>query len=282
MSLKTLAPAVFATFLSATLLAQGPPPGGFGGPAGFGGPRAPFGIGRGPMGPNLAGRAIVTGAPFSGTETVTHQETLADGNQISHQEQSTLSRDSQGRVRTEHTANAGNASTSNSTASSSASGSTGKTLVTIIDPVAGYSYVLNASSMTAMRMAIHVPSNSDQTIAGTTPQGPQGPRRGNGNRPAAQRDDLGTQVINGVSATGTRITTTIPAGIIGNQQALQTVREVWIAVDLKIAVLVKSTDPRGNTIAQLTDIAQGEPDPSLFQVPAGYTVTDAPARRGHQ
>jgi hypothetical protein len=277
MSLKTLAPAAFATLLSATLFAQGPPPGGPGGPAGFGGRRGPFGMDRGPMGLNLAGRGTVTGAPFSATETVTHQESLADGNQISHQTQSTISRDSQGRVFTEHTADTG-AAGSNNAASSTSTGPAGKTRITIFDPVAGYSYVLNPASMTAMRMAIPTPSNS-QATAGSPPAGP---KRGNGNRPTPQRDDLGSQVVNGVSATGTRTTVTIPAGAIGNQQALQSVREVWMATDLKIPVLVKSTEPRGNTVAQLTNIVQGEPDPSLFQIPAGYTVTDAPTRRGHQ
>jgi hypothetical protein len=261
MSRKTLTPAAFAILLSATLFAQGPPPGGSGAPAGFGGPRGPMGMGRGFMGLNLAGRATVTGAPFSGTETVTHQETLADGNQISHQTQATLSRDGQGRVATQHTGN----------------DSAG--LVTIVDPVAGYSYFLNPSSMTATRMAMHAPSNSALPTDGTTPAGPQ---RGRGNRPAPQRDDLGTQVVNGVSATGTRTTVTTPAGTIGNQQAMQSVREVWMATDLKIPVLIKSTDPRGNTVAQLTNIVQGEPDPSLFQVPAGYTITDAPPRMGRR
>ena len=44
--------------------------------------------------------------------------------------------------------------------------------------------------------------------------------------------------------------------------------------DLKVPVMVKTTDPRfGTSQTQLTNIVRAEPDPSLFQVPAGYTVT---------
>jgi hypothetical protein len=39
----------------------------------------------------------------------------------------------------------------------------------------------------------------------------------------------------------------------------------------------KRTDPRmGEQTFQLTDISRSEPDPSLFTVPAGFTVTDGP------
>jgi hypothetical protein len=282
MSLKTFVPAAFATLLSATLFAQGPAPGGPGGPAGagHGGPWGQYRQGRpwGPMGFNLAGRATVTGAPFSGTEMVTHQETLADGNQITHQAQSTISRDSQGRVRIDRIAGSANPAASHGTAPDSSNGP-GQTLVTIFDPVAGYSYVLNTSTMTAMRMAIPSPSTVGQSTDGASQSGS---KRGKGNRPAPQREDLGSQVVNGVSATGTRITATIPAGAMGNQQAIQSVREVWTATDLKIPVLVKATDPHGNTVAQVTNIVQGEPDSSLFQVPTGYTMTDSKKGRGYR
>jgi hypothetical protein len=89
------------------------------------------------------------------------------------------------------------------------------------------------------------------------------------------REDLGTQTVSGVSATGTRTTITIPAGAIGNQAPIVSTREVWIATTLKVPVLIKSTDPRfGNSTAELTNIVAGEPDVTLFQVPAGYTITD--------
>ena len=84
---------------------------------------------------------------------------------------------------------------------------------------------------------------------------------------------LGTQSINGVAATGTQITETIAAGLIGNAQAIQVVRVTWISNDLKVPVEIKSSDPRfGATDMELTNIVQAEPSPALFVVPAGYTV----------
>jgi hypothetical protein len=39
----------------------------------------------------------------------------------------------------------------------------------------------------------------------------------------------------------------------------------------------KRTDPRmGEQSFQLTNISRSEPDPSLFTVPPGFTVTDGP------
>lgn len=98
-------------------------------------------------------------------------------------------------------------------------------------------------------------------------------------------ESLGTQTVNGVPATGTRITETIAAGAVGNAQAIQVVREVWQSADLKVPVQIKSTDPRfGTSVMNLTNIAQAEPDASLFVVPSNYTVTprtfDGP--RGHR
>jgi hypothetical protein len=84
---------------------------------------------------------------------------------------------------------------------------------------------------------------------------------------------LGTQIINGVQAEGTRYTRTIPAGAIGNQNPIVITSERWFSSDLQIVVLSKRTDPRaGETITQLTNIQRGEPEASLFQVPSDYTV----------
>ncbi len=90
-------------------------------------------------------------------------------------------------------------------------------------------------------------------------------------------EQLGTMTIEGVQAVGTRTTTTIPAGQIGNDRDLNIVSERWYSPDLKMTVLSKRTDPRmGETTYRLTQINRSEPDPSLFQVPADYTVTEAP------
>jgi len=238
---------------AAWLQAQAPPPRG-GGHGGFG-PRFDM------MSVGPGSRTPVLGAPYSAVQTNQMQQTLAGGNVISRQEQSKVYRDSQGRVRVERTR-------------SGSAGSSGQpeTIIAIFDPVAGFSYVLNPAKMTATRMP--VPQHSGPP-SGTAPH-PHGNFGGNGAQ--VQTDSLGTQTVNGVSATGTRRTETIPAGAIGNQQPIQVVRETWISTDLKVPVMIKSSDPRfGDMTMQLRNIAQAEPDASLFQIPAGYTITDRPA-----
>ncbi len=55
--------------------------------------------------------------------------------------------------------------------------------------------------------------------------------------------------LEGVMAEGTRTTTVIPAGQIGNDRDLQIVSERWYSPDLKEWVLTKNSDPRtGETV----------------------------------
>jgi hypothetical protein len=97
---------------------------------------------------------------------------------------------------------------------------------------------------------------------------------------APKTEDLGQQMIEGVLATGTRSTTTIPAGLIGNVKPILIVSEQWFSEELKVLVMTKHTDPRnGETTYRLTNIIQGEPHRSLFEVPADYTLQDSVMRR---
>ena len=90
-------------------------------------------------------------------------------------------------------------------------------------------------------------------------------------------ESLGTQTIEGVSAEGTRTTRTIPAGEIGNERPLEITSEVWTSPDLQMVVLSKRNDPRiGETVYKLTNIQRADPDPSLFQVPSGFTTKQGP------
>jgi hypothetical protein len=89
------------------------------------------------------------------------------------------------------------------------------------------------------------------------------------------KESLGGQIIEGVPAEGTRVTFTIPAGKIGNERPIVSVNERWYSPELQTVVLSKNSDPRmGETTYRLTNIVRGEPDPSLFQVPADYTVNE--------
>jgi hypothetical protein len=53
------------------------------------------------------------------------------------------------------------------------------------------------------------------------------------------------------------------------------VNESWRSPELNIILLSVHEDPRtGTRTAEVTDLDRAEPDPSVFQVPEGYTVKD--------
>jgi hypothetical protein len=92
-----------------------------------------------------------------------------------------------------------------------------------------------------------------------------------------KREKLEARNVEGVQAEGTRITTTIPAGDIGNEQPIQIVNESWYSPELQVVVMTRHSDPRfGETTYRLTNIQRGEPSPALFQVPSDYTLKEGP------
>lgn len=88
-----------------------------------------------------------------------------------------------------------------------------------------------------------------------------------------KKEDLGKQIVEGVEATGTRTTITIPAGEIGNERAIEIVSERWYSPELQLVVMTRHSDPRmGETTYKLTNINRTEPAKTLFEVPADYTI----------
>jgi hypothetical protein len=158
--------------------------------------------------------------------------------------------------------------------------------VEIFDPVSGFEYDLNPENKTykasaipdntySMSLAV-VGSASHTSFSSGSPAGDLTARyakshaRQSANPPVTE--DLTPQVANGLSVKGSRITTTIPIGTFGNDREVKVVNERWYSDDLKVLVRSSNSDPRfGVTTYELTDIAQGAPDPALFQVPPDYT-----------
>jgi hypothetical protein len=94
------------------------------------------------------------------------------------------------------------------------------------------------------------------------------------------REELGQQTIEGVTAVGTRSTTEIAAGAIGNEQPIKIVSEQWFSPELQVLVLTKHTDPRvGETVYRLVGIVRAEPARSLFEIPPDYTLKESAIRR---
>src|SRR5262249_46243718 len=74
------------------------------------------------------------------------------------------------------------------------------------------------------------------------------------------KESLGTQTIEGVDAEGTRTTTTIPAGTIGNERPIAIVDERWYSPALQVVVMTRHSDPRsGENTYRLTNINRTEP-----------------------
>lgn len=88
-------------------------------------------------------------------------------------------------------------------------------------------------------------------------------------------EDLGTQNIAGVETIGRRQTTTIEAGVMGNDQPLTSVREYWHSQELGLNLLSILSGPTiGKQTFTITELTPGEPDAQFFQVPVGYKITD--------
>lgn len=200
------------------------------------------------------GDKVVTGAPMTATVTVTHDQTLADGNTIHTENQTTEYRDSQGRVRHEVPFKL----------ATPATGITEGSMVIIMDPVAGKRYVLNPQKKIAHEMPLHPP---------------RPPANASGEPPADRElanvstEQLGNKSILGLPAQGTRVTRTIPAGQIGNTKPISVVTERWVSTDLQIPLSMTHSDPMMGTMSTtVTSISRGEPDASLFQVPSDYKI----------
>jgi len=88
-------------------------------------------------------------------------------------------------------------------------------------------------------------------------------------------EDLGHRNIAGVETVGTRETTVMFSGTMGNDQPLTFVSEYWHSQNLGINLSSVKTSPFfGKQTFTITDLTSGEPDPQLFELPAGYKVND--------
>jgi len=221
----------------------------------------------------MRGGKLVTGAPFSGVAVTESTQTLADGNHITHKTQSNVFRDSQGRVRKEITFSG--------FGPMAASGEP-KSFVVISDPVAKSNFVLHPDTKVAEQMG-HAGHEMKGLARGSAfEEKMQARQEAEIAAGTLKKEDLGTQVIGGVSTQGTRLTHTIPAGQIGNEKPILVVHETWFSNDLQIVVMSKRSNPMGGTTTYtLTNIQRTEPAASLFAVPSDYTVKQGgPGKRG--
>ncbi len=222
--------------------------------------------GPGPMGDMMHSEIgegkTVTGAPLTAELVVARDTTLANGTHIHNVSETKIYRDSQGRVRREIGMELNTPTT----------GAVKRTMIVLVDPVSGNRYLLNPDNKTARQMPMRHGQHAGPGPAGADDEPPM--MHGKFKDAAAIKTEaLGTKTIGGLQAQGTRVTRTIPAGEIGNDQAIEVVTERWVSIDLQIPLLVTHTDPMMGTVTStLTNINRGEPDASLFVVPSDYKI----------
>jgi hypothetical protein len=96
-----------------------------------------------------------------------------------------------------------------------------------------------------------------------------------GDDPGSKSESIGDQTIDGIHATGTKVTTTIPAGKMGNEKPIVVTSERWYAPELKATIVTRHDDPwSGELKTEFKNVSTGEPDASLFSVPADYKVVE--------
>ncbi|HKF51271.1 MAG TPA: hypothetical protein VKB26_03075 [Candidatus Acidoferrales bacterium] len=146
-------------------------------------------------------------------------------------------------------------------------------IIEIHDPVAGVQYVFNSKDHIAYRY----PFSAAEPRPKRPPLPPPPTKPPNPGQPQITTESLGSQVMEGVYVDGTRTTTVFPTGWMGNDRPITRICDMWHSPDLDITVLLQCSEPPNSESAfRLTNISRAEPDPSLFQLPSGYSVVDGP------
>lgn len=237
--------------------------------------------------PRVFGLAEVTGAPFVADRVSEHTQRLSDGTQI-HKPAITehISRDSQGRTRTERPA---------FQTMVTAQHAADFKVIVIVDTVAGFAYLLDDQNKVAHRVRVVLParrpatraanlqtasngaivSSGTGTSGGGSVEGTGPVQASDGTHPSPVNERLGSKNIEGLIADGTRSTTTWPVDSLSNDRQIVMTNEIWRSAELKEVVLSKRSSPfNGEDITKLINVNRTEPDASLFQPPMGYAIVD--------
>ena len=229
----------------------------------------------------------IAGAPFTADATTEFTQVLQDGNRIEHRFTTSLARDGRGRTRSEQDVamlgplvvlQKGAKLTVGHSVTSSSAHSEPPRFTVITDPVDGVTFTLDERHKEARRSPFKFSMNHVIEVKKLVTKLEAGRRAANGDEPVVE--SLGTRQFEGISAEGTRSTTTIPAGQVGNLNPIHLVTERWFSKQLQMAVLITRRDPRsGETVYRLTNIVRAEPPPDLFTVPSDYRVVDMTKKR---
>ncbi len=201
-----------------------------------------------------------TARPFSGRDNIEWTRNIEDGSVVTTHLFATLARDSQGRIYREHVtfvpANSNQPSR--------------RIDMVLLDPVTHTGTTCIIATRQCTITNYYTPTSFTPPPVGPFDKGTR----------SLARESLGTDSIDGFNVVGTRETVSINPGVVGNSQPLVTTREFWYSPDLQVNLSVTRKDPReGTQVIHIVDLSRSEPDPAMFQVPAGFVVQDL--RRGN-
>ena len=91
----------------------------------------------------------------------------------------------------------------------------------------------------------------------------------------SQHEDLGASNTEGIDTHGYRESTTINAGVMGNDQPMVTTREFWYSPHLAFNLIsIVDIPETGKQTFTAKDISTSEPDPAFFEIPAEYKIVN--------
>jgi hypothetical protein len=206
---------------------------------------------------------IVSGHPFSADE-VDIERPSPNVQNVPPKETIRVYRDSAGRTRTDAPAPPNQINTH---------------FAVINDPLAGFQYSLDlenklarrfGSAAVAMRTVPETIQPSRADVKWYTPA--------NMANITTHSESLGTELVEGLTAEGTRVTTNHPKTSRDEEQ--ENIRETWFSLELQMTLRIQVFNSvMGNRTISLENIDRAEPDSSLFQVPPDYTIVDPRANR---
>ena len=147
------------------------------------------------------------------------------------------------------------------------------TTIQISDPNAHtlYNCFFVGDKKNVCELLTYTPRTPAVNVSGKSPAAGDLP----GNRGSFFHETLGKQFISGVETVGVRDATTYNPGVFGNDRKVTAEREAWYSPELDLNLLSIRSDPRnGKQTFTATNVVLGDPDPLLFELPAGFKVVD--------
>jgi hypothetical protein len=197
---------------------------------------------------------VVAENPFLGRFSIDSSRSLDDGSVQTTHVETTVARDSEGRVYRER----------HSFASGNSDEQSRLTNFFILDPVAHTRTSCNVTARHCDITRFH-----GQSFLRPIPDGSFDP----GYR-FVRRENLGSDVIFGLNVDGIRETTAFRGGWPAEKWQVGT-QEFWYSTNLGLNLSATSKVPNAGTQAvRVNEVSLAEPDPAMFQIPANFVVED--------